>query len=150
MGLGGADGGFDDIDRVLLVSQGEDRQIDLLPDHLKLLDGRRTVDVGSHQKRPPPLLVQLQAQLAYGSRFARTLEAAEHHHRGRPGGGRKLCVRSSQERGQLFMDDFDDMLRRAETLHQLQPHGPLPDPRHEVLDHLEVHVGFQEGQTDLP
>ncbi len=48
------------------------------------------------------------------------------------------------------MDDLDDLLGRRQALGQLGPGGLFLDPADEALDHLEVDVGFQEGQADLP
>ncbi len=48
------------------------------------------------------------------------------------------------------MDDLDHLLAGGEAFQYLLPHGALPHRGYEVLHYLEIDVGFQEGQTDLP
>ena len=51
---------------------------------------------------------------------------------------------------QLVVDDLDDLLGRREALGQLGPGRLLLDPADEALDDLEVDVGLEEGEADLP
>jgi hypothetical protein len=50
---------------------------------------------------------------------------------------------------QLLVDYFHDLLARTQRLGDLGPRGPLADVGDELLDDAVVHVGLQQGQTDL-
>ena len=55
-----------------------DRHADLFAEHLELIDGGGTLQVGGDQQRLAAALAQHQGQLAGGGRFALTLQTAEH------------------------------------------------------------------------
>ena len=86
--------------------------------------------------------------MADGRRLARALEADEQDDRRvaleveRPVAGR-------QERGELVVDDLDDLLAGGQALEDVGADRPLPDPRDEVLDDLEVDVSLEQGEPDL-
>ena len=67
------------------------------------------------------------------------------------GGGpdRSSLRRLAQRRQQLLVDDLDDLLRRRQALHHLGADGALADARDELLDDLEVDVGFEQRQAHL-
>src|SRR5207248_1935182 len=50
---------------------------------------------------------------------------------------------------QLLVDDLDDLLGRAQALGQVEPDALLFDAGHYALDHAEVHVGLEQGESDL-
>ena len=47
------------------------------------------------------------------------------------------------------MDDLHDLLAGGQALEDVGADGPLAHAGHEVLDHLEVDVGLEEGEADL-
>ena len=47
------------------------------------------------------------------------------------------------------MNDFNYLLGWGETLQDFLANSAGADSFHEVLDHLEIHVGFQEGQANF-
>ena len=49
--------------------------------------------------------------------------------------------------GELIVDDLDDLLGGVEPVQDLLAHGLGLDPGLEILDHLVVDVGFEEGQA---
>ena len=51
---------------------------------------------------------------------------------------------------QLLVDDLDDLLGRGQALHDLLAHGALRHLCTEVLGHLVVDVGFQQGHAHFP
>ena len=47
------------------------------------------------------------------------------------------------------MDDLHDLLARRQALEDVLPERALLDRRREVTGDLEIHVGFEERETDL-
>src|SRR5204863_6261104 len=50
----------------------------------------------------------------------------------------------------LMFDNLYQLLSRVEAVHHLSANRPCADARDEVLDHLVVDVGFEQGQPHLP
>ena len=46
-------------------------------------------------------------------------------------------------------DDLHDLLTRGEALHDLLGQRPRPDAGEEVVDHLDGHVGLEQGRAHL-
>ena len=133
-----------DLDRVALPHL-EYRNPSLLPDHLQLGDGGRTIDVTSDEEGAVPLALQHFGQFGGMGGLTRTLQAAHHD-----GTGRTVCRRQARrlathQGGQLFIDDLDHHLGGGEAFHDLASHRPLGDGGGEILGHFIVHVRFQEG-----
>ena len=57
---------------------------------------------------------------------------------------------AAHQSGQLVIDDLDDLLSRGQAFQNFHAHRFFGDAGDKVLDHLEVHIGFQQGHTDLP
>ncbi len=68
---------------------------------------------------------------------------------GRPRREGELGGSRTHESGQLFVDDLDELLRGRQALQDLAAQGALLDPFDELLDHLEIDVGFEQRETDL-
>ena len=47
------------------------------------------------------------------------------------------------------MDDLDDLLARAQALHDFLAKGLLLHGIRELLHDFEIHVGFEQGDTDF-
>ena len=82
--------------------------------------------------------------------LAGALETHQHELRRGLAGSRELMLAGAEDFGQLFVDDFDDLLARGYGLQHLPAHGALFHPRHKLAGHLEIHVGAQQGQSHLP
>ena len=134
----------------LFGAHGEHRNTRLLAHHLQLIDGRRAVDIAGHQQRAMALFEEPFAQLGGVGGFTVTLQTAEHEHRGRLGFDVDAYgLVAAHELGEGFVYDLDDLLGGGQAFHNLLAHGPLGDPGDEVLGHLIVYVGLQQGGANL-
>ena len=57
---------------------------------------------------------------------------------------------AAQKLHQPVVDDLDHHLGGGDALDHLLPDGALTHLAHKVLDHRQRHVGFQQGDADLP
>ena len=122
----------------------------LLADLLKLLAGRRPVDVGRDQQRVMAAGLQPAPELGGGGGLAGALEAGHEHDRGRL--RRDLDLHRSaapQEGDHLVAHDPQDRLVGAEALQDVLAGRLLAHSVEELLDHPEVHVGFEQGEANL-
>ena len=112
-------------------------------------DGGRTVRIGGDQQRPAALLGRLSARAwpttsscpsPAGRRAATTA--------GEPDQAEGPVARA-EDRGQLLVDDLDDLLAGVEALEHLGADCARADARHEVLDDAEVDVRLEQRQPDL-
>src|SRR4051812_11187129 len=148
--LGLVEGPARDVDRVavraLLVDGGAG-----LGAHLdELVYGRRPVDVaGRKRDRGVVLLPEPARELGRRRGLARALEAGHQDHGRRPGRERQPGRRAAHQRGELLVDDLDDLLAGVELLGDLHPGRPLLDRVRELLDDLEVDVGLEQREPDL-
>ena len=129
----------------------EDGDVQLLAHHLQLVDGGGTVHVaGGQQGAFPVLAAHKPRQLRAVGGLTGTLQAHHHHNGGTLGRGAQPGVGAAHERGQLLIDDLDDLLRRRQALQHIRAHALLGDGRHKVLDHLVADVRLQQSQPYLP
>ena len=56
---------------------------------------------------------------------------------------------SAHERGELFIDNFDDLLTGGEAGHDLLSQRPFLDAGDKRLDHLVMNIRLQKGHADL-
>ena len=139
-----------DLHRVLVDALLVDRRARLGADLDQLLDGGRAVDVagGDGHGRVVLLLEQLR-QLGRGGRLAGALQAGHQDHGRWARRERDPRRLAAHQRGQLVVDDLDDLLARVELLGDLDPERALLDRARELLDDLEVDVGLEQRETDL-
>ena len=138
-------------DRDRVGRLGEDRHADAVAEHRELVDGGRALEVGGDEEHALALLVLEQpSELRGGGRLARALEPGEHDH------GRRLrrdvrsfAARAAERRDELFVDDLDDLLTRAEALGDLGAGRALLQASDEALDDADVHVGLEQREPDL-
>ena len=57
---------------------------------------------------------------------------------------------AAEHRHHLVAHDAQHGLVGGEALQDVLADGARPDPLQELLDHLEVDVGFEQGEADLP
>src|SRR6185312_15388777 len=155
--VGALDRGLADLGRRRVLHR-EHRHAELPAEHLELLDGGGTVDVGGHHHRP--LLVPLEParQLADRGRLARALEA-DHHDRGRALlGPVEVGVDRPHQVDQLLLTDAHEVLlgRRRQgavaglgaQLHRLADRLFL-HAIEERLGDLELDVGFEQRHAHV-
>ena len=95
-------------------------------------------------------LAEPRRQLARGGGLARALQAGHQDHRGRPGSEVEAGRVLAQQGDQLVADDLDHLLGGRKGRHHLLAHSLLPDVVDKLLDHVQVDVGFEQGDADLP
>ena len=61
----------------------------------------------------------------------------------------EAALLAAEDRDELLVDDLHDLLRRVERLVDLVAQGALAHPAGELLDHVEVDVGVEQGATNL-
>jgi hypothetical protein len=87
--------------------------------------------------------------LAARRRLAGTVQP-DHQHAARIAAQLQACVGRAEQFHQLVVDDFDDLLPRLDALDNLCAEGLNFDALNEIPRHLEIHVGFQQGQPHFP
>ena len=122
----------------------ENGHVHALADDLQLLDGRRAVNIQRHEQRLFALLFQHPAELAAHGGFTGTLQAAEHENGRRRGAPCQAGDGAAHHPGQLFVDDFDDLLRRRQAFQHVQPYAAVGNLLDEILRHQEVDVRLQQ------
>ena len=151
MGLGRGPGQrlAGDLHRPLLHRGGEHRHPDLLAEHVQLLDGRRSVDVGRHQQGRAALRLQLFGQLRGGGGLARALQAGEHDHR------RPLAVEAqrlglaAEQLDQFVVHHFDHLLTGRQAGEHLLTDGLGGDRGHKFPDNAEVDIRLEQRRAHL-
>ncbi len=137
------------LDRVGVGALVVDRHVELCTEGLQLIDGGGAIDVAGDHRRALALRQEEVGQFAACGGLARTLQAHHHDHRGRPRGEGQLRRSRAHERGQLLVDDLDELLRRGQAAEHFGAQRTLFDLVDELLDDLEVDVGLEQSQPDL-
>ena len=133
----------------LLVAVRQDRDVELLPQGLELVDRGRAVDVGGDEERAPVPLLERARELARRRRLPRSLEPGQDDHRRRLLRFRERRMRAAEELHQLVVDDLDHLLGGRDRRGDLLAARLLLDPRAEILRDLEVDVGLEQRAADL-
>jgi hypothetical protein len=123
--------------------------VDGFGDDLELFARGRTVDVDRNQHWPVTALFEPRGQLAGGGGFAGALQAGHQNHRGRLRGEFEARRVLAQDGDQLVADDLDDLLGGRERRQHLGAHGLDADLLDQVVDHVEVNVGFEQRHADF-
>lgn len=135
-----------DLHRTRLISQREDGNLNLVTQHLQLLNRRRTVDVRRYEQRAVIALLQQLRQLTGGGSLTCTLQTCHHDDSRRLVRLRQLRLASAHQLGQFLINNIDNDHAGCEAVHHFRADRLLLHLRHEVLDDLEVNVSFQKGQ----
>ena len=146
-----------DVDRVG-AGPGEDGNLQPLTEHLQLVDGGGTIDVGGDQHHLVALTLKLARELAGGGGLTGALQA--HHHD--PG---DALVRASEARvdrphqlDQRVVTDLDEVVLRANAdllvallgdQLDLLTERALFHGAQEILDGLELDVGLEKAQAHV-
>ena len=138
------------LDRILAAFLLENGKAELLADDFELRDGGRTVDVIGHEQRALALLLEREAELADRRRLAGALQARHHDDRRRLRAHVDAALRAAHERREFLIDNLDDDLRRRQRLEDFLADCAFLDRLDEVLDDLEIDIGFEERHADFP
>ena len=106
------------------------------------------VGVRRDEERPAPELGDVAGELGGAGRLAGALEADERDDGG-VAGEVEAAVAGGEERGELLVDDLDDLLAGVEAAEDFLADRALLDARDELLDDLEVDVGLEQRQPDF-
>ena len=147
--LGRGDASLRDLQHRRARRRAMDRDVELLAQRLELVCRGGTVRIRRNEHRPAALLGDVARELGRARRLARALQADEHDHDRRRPGEAEGAVAGAEDRGQLLVDDLDDLLAGVEALQHVSANRPLADARHEVLDDLVVDVGLEQGEANL-
>ena len=131
--------------QVALIEVGADG----FGDDLQLFPRSRTIDVDRNQQRTMAALFQPCGQLAGGRGLTRTLQSRHQNH------GRRLRCEfesggiGSQHRDQLVANDLDDLLGGRKRGQHLLTQSLGADVLDQLLDDVQVDVGFEQRDPDL-
>ena len=115
----------------------------------ELLAGGGAVDVDGDKHRAVAALFEPLGELGGGGRLSASLQPGHEDDTGRLRGGLELGNVLAEEGDELVVDDFDDLLGRAEGGGDLGAERLDADVGDEIVDDVEVDVGFDEGEADL-
>ncbi len=150
-------GGRADLDRIL-AGEVEHGDVELLPQHLELLDRGRSLHVGGDQQRALPLALEPPRELGRGGRLAGALQPHHHHPRAPARGEGDGLPLEPQDLEQLVVARLHEQVARGEPVDlSLVPHPGaqgLPDrlllhAGEEALDDAQLDVGSQQGEPHL-
>ena len=127
----------------------EDLHAGALADDPELVDRTRPLQVTRHEERGVTLALEPVRELARQSGLTRTLQTGEHDHRRGLLGELDAPRLAAQDRGELGVDDLDDLLRGVEGLGHLGALGPFLDARDERAHDGEGDVRLEQRQADL-
>ena len=115
----------------------------------ELLNGRRTVDIGTHHQGTAALIFEMQAKLCGGRCLTGTLQAGHEHNRRSFGGLGQGSVIASHHLHQLLMHHLDELLVRADPTNHFGADGLLPHIGNKVFDHRQAHIRFKQRSTHV-
>ena len=136
--------------RVGAVLPSVDGNLNLAAELLELVDRRGPLQVGGDEPRDSTFVSQEQRKLGGGRRLAGALQAREQDHRRWPAGERELGAARAHQRRQLLVHRLHDLLAGTQALQHLLAERPLAHLGDEALDDLEVDVGLEQREPDLP
>ena len=123
----------------------ENRHVDLRGKGRELLDGGGALQVARDQHRRASALFEERGQLRAGGRLARAVEP--HHEDARLRAERQRLGVAAEQRRQLVVENFDDLLTGRDAAQHFLAERLLLDPRDEVFRHAEMHVRLEQGEA---
>jgi hypothetical protein len=139
-----------DVDGVALRALLVDRRSGPLAHRHQLLDRRRPLGVTGSQCHALAVLRQELGELGAGRGLPGALQARDQDHARAGWREGQIAAGATHERGQLLVDDLHHLLARIEGVEDTGAQTALLDLRRERLDDLEVDVGLQQSEADLP
>ena len=125
----------------------ENRDADLLAERRELLDRGGALQIARDEKRRAALLLQQVRQLRRRGRLAGAVQA-DHQDARRLVEIQRLGV-AAEQRGQLVVEDFDDLLAGRDAAEDFLAERLFLDPRDEILRDLEIDVRLEQRQPHL-
>jgi hypothetical protein len=135
-----------DLGRLMVRPHGEDIHAHLFAVDLQLFDGCGPVDIQGCQQRLSAPGFHLAGQLGCCGGLAGALQA-HHHDDSGLSAGKELYFRrlGAHQTDQFVVDDLDDHLGRIQAVHDILADRSLLNGFDEVLDDLEIDIGFQKS-----
>src|SRR5690606_16350085 len=141
--------GLRELADVLFRAVRINRNVDLLPQRLELIDRRRALYVQRRHHRLTTLALQPLRQLRGSRRLTRPLQTRQQNHRRPDRRDANALGPLAQQRDQLVVDDLDDLLPRLHRFEHLLAERALLDLREEVLRKLEIDVRLEQHAPNL-
>ncbi len=145
-----AQGPLGDIDRAAFGPLRVDRYAGLRPEALELVDRGGALGVARGDRHRLTLVLELKRELRRCRRLARALQPGHQDHRRSLRGEDQIPPGAAHQLGELLVDHLDHHLARIEALEHPGADGLLTDAGDEVLRDLEVDVGLEQREADLP
>jgi hypothetical protein len=119
------------------------------PQSRQLIAGCRTTRIRRNQENPFPLSLEVPPELAAGRRLSSTLEPYHHDDRGGIRGQSQTGPLAAHHLPQLLPHDLDDLMTRGQALEDFLTNCLFANSLDEVLDDLEVNVGFEQREANF-
>ena len=119
------------------------------PQTRQLVTGCRTTRICCNQEHPFPLTLEVPPELAARRCLSSTLESY-HHNDSRGGRGQSQTGSlAAHHLPQLLPHDLDDLMTRGQALEDFLTNCLFANSLDEVLDDLEVDIGFEQREANL-
>ena len=145
----GVDPGLGDSHDVRRTAIGVHGHLELRAERLQLIDRGRTIHVRGDETGRFSLGFQLARQLGGSRRFSGALQADHHDDGGRHGAELQRLTTLAEHRGQLVVDDLDELLSGRNRAQLRDTDGLLLDPLEKFTGELKVDIGLEEDTTDF-
>ena len=123
----------------------EDRQLELLANHLQLLDGSRAINIAGYKQRMFALLFKGKTKLSGRCCLTGALQTDHHNDRRRIRAHIDTALRASHEVRELFINNLDNDLGWSQCFQNILPDRAFFDRLNELFDYFEIDVGLKKG-----
>ena len=130
-----------------LITQRENCNIQLLAQHLQLLDGGRTVNIGGNQQRTFMFILIDVSNFSNRGGLTGALQTGHHDNRGRLAGHIDGGLLRTHQDGQFLLHNFYNLLSGSKTLQNISAKCALFNGGHKILNNFVADVGFQQSHT---
>ena len=141
--------GADNVHGLHIRRRSKAGDVELPGERAELIDGGGTVHVHGNEIRPHFLLAQEIGELARRCGLTGTLKAHHHDDAGLRAAQVQFGCFAAEQGNEFVMHSFDELLRGGQAFFDFLAEHALTHALHELLDDLEVDVGFQQGKTHL-
>ena len=141
--------GADNVHGLHIRRRSKAGDVELPGERAELIDGGGTVHVHGNEIRPHFLLAQEIGELARRCGLTGTLKAHHHDDAGLRAAQVQFGCFAAEQGNEFVMHSFDELLRGGQAFFDFLAEHALTHTLHELLDDLEVDVGFQQGKTHL-
>ena len=147
--LGLLDAVLRDLHDILRIALGVDRNVQLRAEGLQLVDGGGAIDVACDEARRAIFCFQAPRELRRRRRLSRSLKSDHHDDGWRNGAQLESFAPLAQHRGQLVIDNFDQLLAGRDRADLRNADRFLLDALEELAGELKVDVGLEEDAPDF-